>query len=295
MAHTFHPNRPVDDAKDQAQLAAGGISLRAERRIQEQVASGHALFTSTLTPQETVIAKMTGLAPLSQVMGSSMVHVGMQYAPITGGEIGALTQAYDLSRSRALGRMQQEASMLGAHAVVDVRFEGRGYAWAEHLIEFTAVGTAVRIVGQPQPRFPALTLLEPDELWKLHHAGYWPVGLSIGSCFWYEHHADCLSEGTWMSGELPTHTRAAVNARNIAVERFRGQAAQFQADGVVGVRVERRGHDYEYDANDRKHTAFRLAMTVMGTAVVKRNTSAQPPRPVLVVDLADLTKKKRKD
>jgi hypothetical protein len=38
------------------------------------------VFTSTLSPGEHVVAGMTGLEPVSQVMGSSVFHVGFASA-----------------------------------------------------------------------------------------------------------------------------------------------------------------------------------------------------------------------
>ena len=204
------------------------------------------------------------------------------------GEVVALTQAYEQARSRALSRMQQEATMLRAHAVIDVRFLGRGFEWGAELLEFNAVGTAVRIQGLPLPQYPAFTLLKADELYKLHNAGYWPVAIAMGNCFWYAPHCDCAADGNFYSTELPAHSEASQLARDVAVGRFRAFAHHFNADGVVGVTVERKGKDreYEIERNKRstKHTAFNLEMIVMGTAVVRRpdagpDKPARPSRP----------------
>jgi uncharacterized protein YbjQ (UPF0145 family) len=172
--------------------------------------------------------------------------------------------------------------------VVDVKFEKRGYEWADELVEFTAVGTAVRLKGQTPTEAPALTLLTTGQLWKLHHAGYWPVAIAMGNCFWYEPHADCAGEGSWYSQELPVHTRAATISRDLAVERFRQHAHHFNAHGVVGVKVLRHARDHEWESNNSHHTAFHIEMVLMGTAVVRRGDAAPPPRPKLVVDLRDL-------
>jgi uncharacterized protein YbjQ (UPF0145 family) len=293
VPHYLLPDRPVDEARSRQSVEQGGLPFRAQRRIQELTASQQPVFTSTLTPSETVVARSTGLEAVSQVMGSSVYHVGMRsvIASWGGGELGALTQAYEHARSRALSRMQQEAALLRAHAVVDVKFTGRGYAWAEDLIEFTAVGTAVRLVGAPPAQEPALTLLEADQLWKLHNAGYWPVAIAMGNCFWYEPHCDCMSEGSFWSSELPAHSRVSQRARDLSVERFRAFAHHFKADGVVGVRVHRHGRDSEYEVNDVSHTSFHLDMMVIGTAVVRRGDAGAPPRPELVVDLRDVGKR----
>jgi uncharacterized protein YbjQ (UPF0145 family) len=284
MPHHFLPDRPVDEAASKAALDAGGLPFRAQRRIHEMNTAGHAVWTSTLSPSEQVVASQTGVEPISQVMGSSTYHVGFSgFTSWGGGELVGLTQAYAHARSRALSRMQQEATLMRAHAVVDVRFEGRGYDFGGDLIEFTAIGTAVRLRGQPPPQQAVLTLLKTDELWKLHHAGYWPVAIAMGNCFWYEPHCDCTSETSIFSGELPMHTRASMATRDLAVHRFREFAHHFGAHGTVGVRVDRRAHDRE----ESGHTRFHLELVLMGTAVVRRHDAREPPRPKLIVDLRD--------
>ncbi|HEY8072628.1 MAG TPA: heavy metal-binding domain-containing protein [Labilithrix sp.] len=257
------------------------IPQRAQERIKRLVSSPNPFFTSTLSTNETVIARATGLRAISQVMGSSIFHVGFINATSWGGgELTTLTAAYDQARSLALSRMEQEARLLGAHLVIDVQLVQRGYDWGEDLLEFSAIGTAVRIDGQP-PAPPILTLLKADELYKLHKAGYWPAGIALGNCFWYERHADCTSEGNWYSQELPSHTFATQHARDLAVGRFRKFAAHFGAQGVVGVHVHRHAHDH----HENGHINFSLDLMVWGTAVVRRGNAAPPPRPRLVVDL----------
>ena len=76
----------------------------------------------------------------------------------------------------------------------------------------------------------------------------------------------------------------------MATERFRAFAHHLGAQGVVGVRVHRKGYDREYESGDVKHVSFRLDLVVMGTAVVRRGNADPPPRPNLVVDLRDLPK-----
>jgi uncharacterized protein YbjQ (UPF0145 family) len=290
MPHPFLPDRPVDEARSLHDLQQGGLPLRAQRRIHEHHATGRPVFTSTLSPAETFVARTTGVEPVSQVMGSSIFYVGFRgYGGWSGGELGPLTAAYEHARSRALSRMQQEAALLRAHAVVAVKFAGRGYDWAEDLIEFTAVGTAVRIAGFAETAQPALTLMEADELWKLHHAGYWPVAVAMGNCFYYARHADCISEGSFYSSELPVHTQAAQTARELAVQRFRRFAHHFGADGVVGVRVHRHAHDHEWRASENgpEHTAFSIELMLAGTAVVRRGDAQPPSRPLRILDLRD--------
>ncbi len=288
MPHPFLPDRPIDENESLRSLGRGGLPLRAQRRIWEHNQAAQPIFTSTFSAAEGVVAAATGIVPVSQVMGSSVYHLGFSaYDSYMSGELQAFSLAYEQARSLALGRLQQEATLLRAHAVVDVRFERREFEWGAGLLEFQALGTAVRLANAPVPERAALTLLSVDDLYKLHLAGYAPVAIAMGNCFWYEGHADCAGEGSWFSQELTSHTRAARQARVLAVERFRHAARHFNAHGVVGTRVHRFGYDREYEVNQSKHTSFVLDLVVLGTAVVRHENPAPPPRPFLVVDLKD--------
>jgi uncharacterized protein YbjQ (UPF0145 family) len=291
VSHPFLPDRPVDEQQSLASLEGGGLPLRAQRRLYELTHSQRPIFTSTLSPSEGLIAHAAGLEPITQVMGSSVYHVGWRgYASgWTGGELGPLTAAYDHARQLALSRMYQEAAMLHAHLVIGCTLVQRGHAWGGETLEFTASGTAVRWKNAPPAEAPALTLMQADEVLKLHHAGYWPVGIALGNCFWYENHADCMSEGNFWSSELPTHTNAAQSARHYATQRFDASSQKLGADGVVGVRVGRFSREFEYDVNDRSHVQLIMEVHLLGTAVKRRGDAGPPPRPKLVINLENRT------
>jgi uncharacterized protein YbjQ (UPF0145 family) len=275
-----------EDRLSQAAVQQGGLPLRAQRRMAELGAAPNGFFTSTLTPAEGVIAKAAGLTVVSQVMGTSTYHVGFTGYVNTwsGGELGPLTLAHERARLLALSRMEQEAMLLRAHAVIDTRFIARSHAWAEDLIEYTAIGTAVRFTSDPPPPRPALTLLRADQYAKLHKAGYTPLGIAMGNCFWFDPHADCSRDGAYWSCELPAHTVASQQVRDLAVARFRASAQRFQdASGVLGVTVHRHVYSHEHDGHCRLHAD----LMVMGTAVARKPGTHEPPRPLLVVDLRD--------
>ena len=48
------------------------------------------------------------------------------------------------ARELAMTRMEEEADLLGADGIVGVRVEFKGYAFEENILEFQAIGTAVR-------------------------------------------------------------------------------------------------------------------------------------------------------
>ena len=281
-----------EDARSQAAVQQGGLPLRAQARMAELGAGQKGFFTSTLSAAEGVIAKHAGLEVVSQVMGSSTYHVGFTsyMSSWNGGELLPLTLAHERARLLALSRLEQEAMLLRAHAVIDTRFMARSHEWASDLIEYTVSGTAVRFRdahNQPPAR-PALTLLRADEYSKLHKAGYAPLGIAMGNCFWYDPHADCRADGSFYSCELPAHTRASQHSRNLAIERFRASAATFPgASGVLGVHVTRQVHSHE---NEHGHCILHANVMVMGTAVMRKpNADSATPRnrPLLVVDLRD--------
>ena len=280
-------NRQFDEAESIRRIEAGGLPLRAEQRLQDARNAGSSFFSSTLSVPEGLVARATGYDPIAQVMGSSMYNVGFQ-GSVTG-EATVLSLAHLDARSRALSRLYQEAKALGAHAVVGVTLKRRDYEWAMGLAEFTAIGTAIRVRGAPPISSPALSLMNADELWKAQLAGFWPVGIAMGNCCWHVRHADCLTErsvGFW-NQELRSHTEAAYEAEGLAVQRFRDSAANMNADGVLGVKLERSAFDREWEANDISHTSFQLELLMLGTAVVRVAKPAALAQKLMVLDLRD--------
>ena len=65
-----------------------------------------------------------------------------------------LSDAYNDCRRRAFDRLRSEAELAGADAVVGVRVTAARYEWATDLIEFQAIGTAVRAPGLRTPAGP---------------------------------------------------------------------------------------------------------------------------------------------
>jgi uncharacterized protein YbjQ (UPF0145 family) len=267
----------------------GGLPERARARLRESRADGKSLFSTTFTVAEMAIARAAGYTPLGQVMGSSIYHVGWRnYIGYAGGELTNVTEAQRHARQLALGRLAQEADALDADAVIGVKLERRGYEWSGELMEFTAIGTAVR-TAQPQPAGaprPVLSNLTVQQLYKLELAGLWPLGIVMGNCTWYDYHCDCAADGNWFNQEMSGHTLVLQQARAYATERLQAEVQRHAALGVVGVTVERKLHEEHRESNHSEHTSFLVEVLLLGTAVQRR---AEPrlPRPRLVLDLGD--------
>ncbi|HLV81567.1 MAG TPA: heavy metal-binding domain-containing protein, partial [Chthonomonadaceae bacterium] len=123
-------------------LEAGGLPLEARERLAEQArrqGTPDQLFTSDLSINELALVREAGYVPLGQVMGSSIYQIGWQWMPSwnswsgSSSELTVLTEANYQARHLAIGRLQQEAAILGATGVVGVRLERKGYDWGQGL------------------------------------------------------------------------------------------------------------------------------------------------------------------
>src|SRR5450631_4527211 len=108
-------------------------------------ATHRGLFTSDLSVNEFLLVKEAGFDPVGLVVGSSIYHIGFQYANMTQNqELGVLTQALYSARELAMSRMEAEADELGADGIVGVRIQVGQYEWGQSLAEFMAIGTAIK-------------------------------------------------------------------------------------------------------------------------------------------------------
>src|SRR4051794_15912887 len=126
----------------------GWTPAAGQQRLAE-VAAGRC-FTSDLSVNEFLLVRESGFEPLSMVVGSSMYHVGIQVARWgQSQELGVLTQAMYSGREAAMQRMVAEAAAVGADGVVGVRLELIMYQGGQEVMEFMAVGTAIRSIAHP--------------------------------------------------------------------------------------------------------------------------------------------------
>ena len=131
------------------------------------------------------------------------------------GELSALSQAQLAARELAVSRLQQEAALLGATGVIGVRLQMRGYDWSSRTMEFTAIGTAIRVPNHTPDGEPFTSSLSSQNFWQLHQAGYWPKGVVFGICSYYVHSDRqtwaVMNNSWWGSGrsnqELTQYTR----------------------------------------------------------------------------------------
>ena len=171
--------------------AVGGIPATAAGRLREirDADPERAVFSSNLSPDEAALLRRNGYRPLGLVTGSAMYNVGPIYpGPIRetvagqtrlvyrDHELTVLSRAYNESMRLAVTRMQQEATAIGAHGVVGVRFKMIHAGWTRRTLEVQLFGTA--IAGPDASQTPWLSDLSGQEWYALHRAGYDPAGLA---------------------------------------------------------------------------------------------------------------------
>jgi uncharacterized protein YbjQ (UPF0145 family) len=287
----------IDDASRQS-LEAGGLPLKAQQRLREEQEKGHPLFTSDLSTNELLMTREQGYQPLSQVMGSSIYQVGWQYQRTyswntVAGELSTLSQAHQQASLLALGRLEQEARLLHAHGVIGVRFDARDYDWGANMIEYIAIGTAIRLPDVPPPPRPFLSDLSGQEFWTLLQAGYYPAGVVTGYCSYYISLGSRMTQrlqgmvfGQGMyNQEVVPFTQGVYDARELAMSRADTMARNMNALGIVGMHItnNRRVIEYETDQPSAKYLDLMIHFSVVGTAIsaMKKDHVIPSPKPTL--------------
>ncbi len=242
-------------------------------------------FTSDLSVNEFLLVRDAGFEPLGLVLGSSIYHIGVQLAGWTQNkEMDVLTQALYHARELAMARMEEEAAELGADGIVGVRLTVNQHAWGNSVIEFVAIGTAVRHTEGHDYKTvdgkPFTSDLSGQDFWTLLRAGYRPLGLVMGNCVYHIAHQGLVS---WLTTsarnqELPSYTQALYDARELAMERMQAEAEALGAQGIVGVVIDESNHTWG------SHV---MEFSAIGTAVLPISANHQIATPSLILTVND--------
>ncbi len=164
----------------------GVVGLRLEVRVHgshglaEFVAMGTAvanpsvhgtgIWVSDLSGKDLYLLIRAGYMPIGLAFGACVYHVAHQALgqwlsqQSQNVELSNYTTALYDARELAMTRMQDEAHRARAQGIVAMRIEQKSHIWGSHVIEFLAIGTAVRLVAaQHQAVSPELTVSLDDE------------------------------------------------------------------------------------------------------------------------------------
>ena len=130
---------------------------------------GTAPWIATLNPAELLIARSHGIRPIAAVSATCWLHYGYSW-----------TEGHAQGWETALRRLKAEAKAAGANAVVDVKMRTIPLG-IESSMDFTLVGTAVKIDGLPPSDDPVVATVPALEFVKLLEADIVPTGIAIGA------------------------------------------------------------------------------------------------------------------
>jgi uncharacterized protein YbjQ (UPF0145 family) len=306
------PPPPTDEERraaeaDLERIRQGGIPLGAEERLKRVAAASTPFFTSDLSSKEYALAQASGLQPVAQVMGSSVVQhgwMGAQTAYYSSGEIPALAEPWNLSRNRAFDRLRQEAELADADLVIgiDMRTGSLGDAGNVELVVF---GTAVRdgtLAPRASGRLGMCTLSgqDVDKLRRMGaevcgvvgHTTVLSVQLGMNSA-WVMNTSGMFGGGARTNTEITEISRGVYEARNRVMAEVRRQASAAGANNIVVSTLRHTIQHYEYEQAAYRYHYFHVTMNVLGTAIRLGAREPQPgplSGPVMSINLGDQPK-----
>ncbi|HJU16580.1 MAG TPA: heavy metal-binding domain-containing protein [Stellaceae bacterium] len=260
-------------------LAANRLPSFVAARL-EAAAAGRAPWLATISPAELALARRKGIRPLATVSGTCWYHYGWSW-----------TEGHSEGWRRALSRMRQEARLAGAHAVVDVRLRKVELAVGNSM-DFTVLGTAIRIDGLAATPDPIAATVPALEFVRLLEAGIVPVGLAIGAQYrWLTtflgRSALRLDGGNrpFTSAPLIELSQFWEQVRRNALAEL-GQDARRQGNGVLA--HTHFGQLLKVEGGDNSPPRFLGRHIVIGTVVDSRVSGTnRDPAIRAVVDLCD--------
>ncbi len=273
-------------AVDLERIGRGGIPLGAEQRLRRIAVGESTVFTSDLSAKEYAVAHASGLTPIAQIMGSSVVQHGWQnygWSAYQGGiaEMRSFAAPWNLSRERSFDRLRQEAQFAGADAVIGIEMTARAFLGDPGNVEYVVFGTAVR-ENTPVPRTasePRMCALSGQDVDKLRRIGAETVGV-IGHtsvvCVALSRAANQMMRSWWGNQELVEVTQGVYAARRLAMDEVQRQASAAGANEMVISTLTHQIDHHEYDNAGYTQHVFIVSMHVLGTAVI---LGAHEPHP----------------
>lgn len=264
-------------------LSGDTLPAHVARRL-DDARTGQGAWVASMTPAELLLARSHGVRPLATVSGTCWFHYGWSW-----------TEGHAEGWHQALDRLRVEARAAGANAVVDVRLRTLCHRLGSSM-DFTLLGTAVRIKGlRPSPD-PVVATVPALEFVRLLDADIVPVGIAVGARYeWlngggWGGWGDAATarrlqrqEQSWTSQPMTDLTDFWERIRREAHRDLRRAAAE-QGNGVLAhtqfgqlLRQER----------DKQPPAWLGRHIVVGTVVDARRGSAVPAGIVPVVDMLD--------
>ena len=301
--------RPPPQSQEEQQAAAvdlerirnGGIPLGAEERLKRVAASESPVFSSDLSAKEYALAQASGLQPLAQIMGSSVVQVGWRnygWGGYGGGisEMPSFAAPWNLSRQLAFDRLRQEAQFAGADGVIGIEMTTKRFLDEPGTIELLVFGTAMRettLTGRDRRDTPRMCALSGQDVDKLRRIGAETLGV-IGHtsvvAVALSMHANQMMSAWWGNQELREVTQGVYAARHLAMQEVVRQATAIGANDMVISELTHHIDHTEMESPGYRQHFFIVSMHVLGTAIRLGAHEPHPAplgEPVMSISLKD--------
>jgi uncharacterized protein YbjQ (UPF0145 family) len=197
---------------------------RVPKFVSERVQAsrdGTAPWIATLTPAELRMARSHGIRPISAVSATCWLHYGFSW-----------TNGHAQGWQTALQRLRDEARAAGANAVLDVKMRTIPVG-VESSMDFTLVGTAVKVDGLPASEEPIVATVPALEFVKLLEADIVPTGIAIGAEYRWITDWQGSTNLAWMGNtECSTLSHHWKYVRDRAYERLREDTKR-QGNGAL--------------------------------------------------------------
>jgi hypothetical protein len=208
----------------QAALPRDAVPAFVQERL-GAAAAGRAPWVATTTVAELLLARSHGVRPVAMVSATCWFHFGVSW-----------TKGHAAGWRAAQARLQAEAVAAGANAVLDVAMRTTRLDVGASM-DFTLVGTAVRIEGLPPSPEPVIATCPAIEFVRLVEAGIVPVGIAVGAHYeWLYDSSKSYGGGgplqSWTSRPLGTLGEFWERVRREAHRELRADTAR-QGNGVL--------------------------------------------------------------
>jgi hypothetical protein len=164
-----------------AALAEGRLPQPVLERLADARAR-RAPWVASMTPAELLTVRSHGCRPIATVSGTCWYNFGFSW-----------TEGHAEGWAYAMDRIRQEARAAGANAVVDVQMRTIRHRIGSSM-DFTLLGTAIRVEGLPPSSDPVIATVPALEFVQLLEMGIVPTGIAVGARY------DWLGRGTWGYG-----------------------------------------------------------------------------------------------
>jgi len=243
-----------------------------ERRL-DDARTGKVPWLSTMTPAELLLARSHGVRPVATVSGTCWYHYGWSW-----------TEGHAEGWHAALGRMSREAVAAGANAVVDVKLRTVKLPGTGTSMDYTVLGTAVRVDGLPPSRDPVIATVPAIEFVRLLEAGIVTTGVAVGARYdWMTASAWTTFGASGMNGDLGELSRFWDGIRRDAVADLKRDAGRL-GNGVLA--HTHFGQLLKFEG-DKQPTRMLGRHIVIGTAVQCGPRDPVPHAITPVVDMRD--------